>query len=92
MPELKKVFEVFSAGCPVCSDIVEEIRKRACPTCEVKVLNIKDPKVAARAKSLGIRSIPAVAVDGVLAGCCADRGVDISELERLGLGKENCCG
>lgn len=32
--------------------------------------------VAKRAKELGMRSIPAVLIDGKLAGCCAGRGPD----------------
>jgi hypothetical protein len=33
-------------------------------------------ETAARAKKLGIRSLPAVVVNGELAGCCAGRGPD----------------
>jgi len=32
------------------------------------------PEVAAKAKSYGVRSVPAVVVDGKLASCCAGRG------------------
>lgn len=31
---------------------------------------------AARAKKLGVRSLPAVVINGKLAGCCAGRGPD----------------
>jgi hypothetical protein len=33
-------------------------------------------EIASRAKQHGIRSLPAVVIDGKLAGCCAGRGVD----------------
>jgi len=32
--------------------------------------------IASRAKQHGVRSLPAVMVDGKLAGCCAGRGPD----------------
>lgn len=38
------------------------------------------------AKELGVKSIPAVAVDGVLASCCAGRGVDEDTLLAAGVG------
>jgi len=43
--------------------------------------------VASRAKSLGIRSVPAVVIDGKLAGCCAGRGPDEATLKAAGIGQ-----
>jgi MerR family copper efflux transcriptional regulator len=83
----KRTIEVFSAGCPVCQETVAEVRRAACPSCEVTVLDMKDPAVADRARALGVRSVPAVAIDGKLAGCCAGRGVDIETLKKEGLGR-----
>jgi len=40
------------------------------------VLDMHDTAVATRAKGLGIRSVPAVLIDGRLADCCAGRGPD----------------
>ena len=82
----KRVFEVFSAGCPLCGEAIEEIRKQACESCEVLVRDMNDPEVAERARELGIRSVPAVAVDGRLADCCSTRGIDVDALKKLGLG------
>ena len=50
----KRNIEVFSAGCSVCQETITMVRGNACPSCEVRVLDMKDPDVAARAKSLGI--------------------------------------
>lgn len=83
----KRNIEVFSAGCPVCAEIVNLVKRIACPSCEVTVLDMKDPEVADRAKSLGIRSVPAVAVDGKLAACCAKGGPDEATLRAAGLGQ-----
>ena len=70
----KRTIEVFSAGCPVCEETIALVNRVACPSCEVLVLDMKDPAVASRAKSLGIRSVPVVVIDGKLASCCAGRG------------------
>jgi len=83
----KRKVEVFSAGCPACQETVKLVESLACPSCEVHVLDMNDPAVAARAKVLGVRSVPAVAIDGQLAGCCAGRGVDEAALRAAGLGQ-----
>jgi len=86
MAQTRKI-EIFSAGCAVCAAAVSEIEALACPSCEISVLDMKDDKVAARAERLGIRSLPAVAIDGVLADCCTSRGVDMDMLRAAGLGR-----
>lgn len=83
----KRKVEVFSAGCAACDDAIEMVRSIACPSCDVTVLDMRDIEVVKRAKSLGIRSVPAVAIDGQLAGCCAGRGPDEASLRLAGLGR-----
>ncbi len=83
----KRDIVVFSAGCPVCLEAIEQIRGAACASCEVTVLDMNDPIVASRAKDLGIRSVPAVVIDGKLADCCAGRGPDLAVLKAGGLGR-----
>jgi hypothetical protein len=82
----KRKIEVFSAGCSACKDTVALVQSVACPSCEVTVHDMHDPKVASRAKSLGIRSVPAVVIDGKLASCCAGRGPEEGTLRAAGLG------
>jgi glutaredoxin 3 len=84
MPRTRKI-EIFSAGCAACEATIAAVRKRACPSCDIVVLNMTEPGVAARAKDLGVRTVPAVVVDGRLAGCCAGRGPDFAVLEAAGL-------
>ncbi len=86
MADTRKI-EVFSAGCPVCDEVIQQVEAMACPSCEVEVLDLNDAAVARRAADLGVRSVPAVAVDGVLAACCADRGTDAAALRAAGLGQ-----
>ena len=85
MSAIRKV-EVFSAGCPVCSEAVDLVNGLACPSCEITVLDMNDPEVADRAKHLGIRSVPAVVVDGKLADCCQGRGPEETVLRASGIG------
>lgn len=83
----KRKIEVFSAGCPVCEETVQVVNRVACPSCEVAVLDMRKPDVANRAKSLGIRSVPAVVIDGKLADCCAGRGPNEATLRSAGIGQ-----
>ena len=83
----KRTVEVFSAGCPACEQTIALVNQVACPSCEVLILDMKDPAVASRAQSLGIRSVPAVVIDGKLANCCAGRGPDEATLRAGGLGQ-----
>jgi glutaredoxin len=79
----KRTIEIFSAGCPACEETVELVNRIACPSCDVTVLDMRNPEVAQRAKSLGIRSVPAVVINGTLADCCAGRGVDEARFQRI---------
>lgn len=63
------------------------MNRLACPSCEVLILDMHDPAVARRARGLGIRSVPAVVIDGNLADCCAGRGPDEATLRGAGLGQ-----
>jgi glutaredoxin 3 len=83
----KRRVEVFSAGCAVCDETIAMVERVACPSCEVTVLDMQDPEVARRARSLGIRSVPAVVIDGTLAACCSGRGPDEATLRAAGLGQ-----
>jgi glutaredoxin 3 len=83
----KRKVEVFSAGCPACNDAIALVRQTACPSCEVSVLDMNDANVARRAKGLGVRSVPAVVIDGKLADCCGGRGPDEATLRAAGLGQ-----
>jgi glutaredoxin 3 len=83
----KRKIEVFSAGCPACEETIQLVNQVACPSCEVSVLDMNQPAVAKRAKRLGVRSVPAVAIDGKLADCCAGRGPQEAVLRAAGLGQ-----
>jgi glutaredoxin 3 len=86
MKNEKRRVEVFSAGCSCCEDVINTIKAAACPSCEITVQDMRRPEVAERAKRVGVRSVPAVAINGELAGCCSERGPDLAVLKAAGLG------
>lgn len=79
--------EIFSAGCPVCKETIDMVNEIACDSCSISILDMQEPEVAKRAASLGIRSVPAVVIDGKLADCCEDRGPDKETLKKAGIGQ-----
>lgn len=79
--------EIFSAGCSICNETIELVRNLACKSCEISILDMHQDSVSKRAKELGIKSIPAVVVDGKLAECCAGRGPSENALREAGVGQ-----
>lgn len=82
----KRRIEIFSAGCPVCDEAIQTVKRIACPSCETEVLDMNEPVVAARAQELDINRVPAIVIDGQLAACCASGAVDEQVLRAAGVG------
>ena len=82
----KRTVEVFSAGCPACEPTVQLVKSIACPSCDVQVLDMHQPDVAAKAKQYGVKTVPAVAIDGKLASCCTAAAPNEETLKAAGLG------
>jgi glutaredoxin 3 len=82
----RRQVEVFRAGCPACEPVVQLVQKIACPWCDVKVLDMHQPDVAAKAKQYGVTTVPAVVIDGQLASCCTGTGPNEEALRAAGLG------
>jgi len=80
--ENKRKVEIFSAGCGCCEDTIKLVKSIACPSCDITIKDMKEPVVAERAKQLGIRSVPAVVIDGKLVGC----GPEEATLRAAGIG------
>jgi glutaredoxin len=72
----KRKIEIFSAGCATCKEAIEMVKRIAGSDHEIQVHDMHQHGVASRAKQHGVRSLPAVVIDGKLAGCCAGRGPD----------------
>jgi glutaredoxin 3 len=73
---MKHKIEIFSAGCKTCRDTIETVKKLAGSEHEVVVHDMHQQEIASRAARHGVRSVPAVVINGKLAGCCAGRGVE----------------
>ena len=85
MTEKRKI-EVFSAGCALCEDTIAMVRKISCDSCEVTIHNMNEPAAAQKAKEYGVRSVPAVVINGRLADCCSGRGPSEQVLRLEGIG------
>jgi glutaredoxin 3 len=83
----KRKIEIFSAGCAMCEEAAAMVKRIACPSCDVEVLDMHGPAVAAKAKSYGVRTVPAIAIDGRLAACCTANGPDEASLRAAGVGQ-----
>ncbi len=86
-----RTIEVFTAGCLVCEETVKQVREAACSSCEVIVYDLnkgcETNECRDKAKQYGIKSIPAVVIDGQLASCCEKQCINIQTLKELGLGQ-----
>lgn len=82
-----RTVEIFSAGCHVCREAIEQVEDAACPSCDVRVRDTTTGEGRARARELGLEAVPAVAIDGELVRCCEGGGPDLEVLEAAGLGR-----
>jgi glutaredoxin 3 len=58
--------EIFSAGCPLCRHVIEDIQIGKCQRCNQIVYDINNmtDKVKGRMKEYGITSVPTTIIDG----------------------------
>lgn len=82
----QRQIDIYSAGCAVCEDAVKMIQDLACPSCNITVMDMTDPDVASKAKSLGIKTVPAIVIEGQLANCCSNGGPNADALRAAGIG------
>ena len=66
----KRQIDIYSARCAICNDAVELVEDMACSSCEIMVKDMTDDSVASEAKGLGIKSVPAIVIDGRLTDHC----------------------
>lgn len=87
---VKRRVEVFTAGCPVCDEVVKLVKEMACEGCEVIVYNLNEPcesgECLDKVRNYGIDRIPAVVVDGRFAECCVVGPVTAEGLRAAGVG------
>jgi glutaredoxin 3 len=81
----KPKIEVFSAGCPLCLQAIEMVRREAGSSSEIIIRNMTDARDFGRATALGVRSVPAIAIDGKLMS--SGGGVDVQILRDVVLAR-----
>jgi len=86
---MKKKVEIFTAGCSVCSPVVDLIKTNASDDCEVIIYDLikqcDSKECISKVVDYGLKSIPAVAVNGALLNCCKTKGVSREELIKAGI-------
>ncbi len=82
----KRKVEIFSAGCPICQETIDLVNELACSSCEIIIHDMHDKNIQVRAKELGVKSVPAVAINNVLFDCCQGRAVNAEILKAGGIG------
>lgn len=83
----KRKIEVFVAGCPLCEETVKTVNQLSCESCDVTIVDLNGAGME-RAKELGVKAVPAVAVDGKLLDCCAISGPTSEALKAAGIGSQ----
>lgn len=73
----KRLVEVFTAGCPLCDETVKLVRELACSNCDVHIYDLRSEYTTnechEKVTQYGIHRVPAVVVNGKLAGCCINQ-------------------
>jgi len=89
--QTKRKIELFTAGCTVCEPVVEMVKSMACSSCEVVIYNVAESsdtkECLEKVKSYSIKSLPAIAVNGILLNCCQNKGISVDELKNAGIGQ-----
>lgn len=85
-PSTPKHVEIFTAGCPLCEPAIALVEKARCPECRVTVHDLtgscETGSCLERARAFGVERLPAIVVDGEVAGCCQG-GIDAPTLTEI---------
>ncbi len=80
--------EIFSAGCTTSRRTIDQLREQIDPRHDIIVHDMhSDGAAVTRAEAFGIRTVPAVIVDGHLLACCKNTGPTLRELHAAGLAR-----
>jgi protein-disulfide isomerase len=60
------IIEIFSAGCPLCRHIIDDIQIGKCQGCQQTVYDVNEmtDKIKRKMKEYGITSVPTTIIDG----------------------------
>ncbi|KGO08684.1 glutaredoxin [Elizabethkingia bruuniana] len=87
----KRIIEVFTAGCDICKPTIEMVRQLSCSSCEIIIYDLSKPcdtkECIQKAQQYNVKSLPAIAVNGILLNCYQKEGVSETELREAGIGQ-----
>jgi glutaredoxin len=91
MGNIKRLVEVLTAGCPICEDTVRLMKSLVCPSCELKIYDLREGcatnECREKASQYSITAVPAIAVNGVLLDCCRRGRIDRAAPMAAGIGQ-----
>jgi hypothetical protein len=87
---MKHQIEVFSAGCDLCQQTIELVGTRAGSESDVIVHDMRQEANVQRAQRYGVRSVPAVVIDGSLL-VAAPGGARTSGFSARRSSEADCC-
>jgi hypothetical protein len=82
---MKQIIEVFTAGCQVCTPVVELVRsvvnKHEYEVVEYDLVKQCESQAClSKVKDYNIRRLPAIALNGKLLACCSNVGITKEDL------------
>ena len=87
---MKRSIEIFTAGCPVCSPVVQLVKETICENCAITLYNVvaqcEEQICIDKIKEYGINHLPSVVVNGSLLDCCS-RPITKQDLLNAGIGQ-----
>ena len=87
---MKRQIEIFTAGCPVCEPVVQLVKETAGKDCEIILHNLSEQceskTCISKMKEYGVKSLPAIAINGQLLDCCKNVEITKDDLVHAGIG------
>ena len=88
---MKRIIEVFTAGCPACEPVVEMVHDLSNANDEVTIYNLatqcETKECVAKMEEYDIKRVPSVAVNGSLLNCCQNIEITKADLVNAGIGQ-----
>jgi hypothetical protein len=92
VPPDRPAVEVFTDGCPICQETLDQIRGVLDHSLTIEVYDLRSgwnhPDWLARASRYGVDRVPAIVVNGVLLDWYRHQPIPVAKLRALGEGRE----
>lgn len=91
MATVTRRVEVFTAGCPICDEMVNVAKSLAYPSCEMQVYDLREGGTTSegrkKAARYGVAAVPAIAMNGAWLECGRREPVAADILRAAGIGQ-----